>query len=346
MRGAALSPWLIASLVPGCDLTSVNPAACKLKDPNFCGAGTYCDQTLNACLPTCNDDKFCMVVPASQASDLHGIYGSSTTDIWAVGNAGTTLHWNGTDWQSVPSNTGVDLHGVWGNAANNFYAVGDGGLILHWNGASWAQQPSGVQVRLNALSGFRNLVWAVGDSGTILYSMDGTTWQQKSNPRTNNLYGAWNPNSNQSQAFSVGGGSDILLCDVNSPMASAQSNTGDAGLALYAVHGYTQSAFWAVGQAGQITQGSTASFMPLTPVTSADLFGIWLVLINGNTRSGWIVGDGGTILSTDNSGLKWIPRNSPTTAPLYAVWSSSIEDSGLWSVGAGGIILHWPGLPN
>jgi hypothetical protein len=356
---------LVATLTSGCDITTLNPVACKLRAASFCGAGMYCDQTRNACMPSSADGgasygdggtysggdgfvpsctgQFCIVVPPSQSSDLKGIYGSRPTDVWAVGNAGTTLHWDGKTWQIVPSHTTADLHGVWGTTAKNFFAVGDGGLILHWDGTAWTPQTSSTQVRLNAVSGIQtDAVWAVGDSGTILYSTDGTTWKAKPSPHANNLYGAWEGSSAGVQTlYSVGGSSDIIESSTAFPKSSADSNTGSLSLALYAVSGVSLSAHWAVGQAGQMTQSNGSINTPKTPVTSSDLLGITLYNF-AQSYAGLAVGAGGTVISMDQN-QQWTLAPSGTTATLYAVWSSSSED--VWIVGAGGIILHWPGMP-
>jgi hypothetical protein len=51
-------------------------------------------------------------------------------NVWAVGDNGTVLKWNGTAWvaQSVGV-TNSSLYSVWGADANNVWAVGSGGTI-------------------------------------------------------------------------------------------------------------------------------------------------------------------------------------------------------------------------
>jgi photosystem II stability/assembly factor-like uncharacterized protein len=57
-----------------------------------------------------------------------------------------------------------------GTAHNDVYAVGDGGAILHYDGVSWElQSPLLLTTNLNAIVGVsRQAIFAVGDAGTVL----------------------------------------------------------------------------------------------------------------------------------------------------------------------------------
>jgi hypothetical protein len=59
-----------------------------------------------------------------------GLWGSSGSDVWAVGDGGFILHYDGSAWSMERSNTMSDLRAVWGSGSEVF-AVGTGGLILH-----------------------------------------------------------------------------------------------------------------------------------------------------------------------------------------------------------------------
>ena len=53
-------------------------------------------------------------------------------------------------WQN-PLPQGNNLRGVWASAPNSMWAVGDGGTILYWNGTGWSQQSIASQLNLNAV---------------------------------------------------------------------------------------------------------------------------------------------------------------------------------------------------
>jgi hypothetical protein len=61
---------------------------------------------------------------------LHEIWGSSAHDVFAVGDNGVIVHFDGTTWTSVKP-TGRTLIGVWGFSPGDVFAVGEAGTILH-----------------------------------------------------------------------------------------------------------------------------------------------------------------------------------------------------------------------
>jgi hypothetical protein len=52
--------------------------------------------------------------------------------MYAVGDNGTILFWNGSTWSQIKTQTTSNLNAVWGTGSNNIYAVGDSGTILHY----------------------------------------------------------------------------------------------------------------------------------------------------------------------------------------------------------------------
>src|SRR5438445_422536 len=73
-----------------------------------------------------------------------GCLGSASTAVWAVGEGGAILHWDGTAWSSVSSGTTSDVFAVWGSASTDVWTVGYGGTILHWDGTAWSSVSSGT----------------------------------------------------------------------------------------------------------------------------------------------------------------------------------------------------------
>src|SRR4029079_11637283 len=81
--------------------------------------------------------------PLPQGNQLQGVWGSSATDVYAVGQHGTILHSSdhGASWQPQVSGTLETLNAVWGTGASDVYAVGSHGTILETTdgGRTWTQ---------------------------------------------------------------------------------------------------------------------------------------------------------------------------------------------------------------
>lgn len=62
------------------------------------------------------------------------------------------------------------LHGIWGASASNLFAVGSNGIILHYDGGTWSETNFGVRYNLNGTWGSSgNYVFAVGSPAAILH---------------------------------------------------------------------------------------------------------------------------------------------------------------------------------
>ena len=108
-----------------------------------------------------------MVLPEGDQA-LRSVWGAGKNDVFAVGDNGNVLKYNGTMWSRMDSTTQFGLRGVWGTAANDVYAVGLGGTVLHYNGQAWKRQDSGTSISLIGVFGVGKDVFAVGYSGSIL----------------------------------------------------------------------------------------------------------------------------------------------------------------------------------
>ena len=93
--------------------------------------------------------------PLPQGNTFHGIWGSSPSNVFAVGKVGTILHYNGSTWSPIPTGTTKTLTGVWGSSASNVFVVGGNGKILHYNGSNWSPMASGTTTTLNGIWGAR-----------------------------------------------------------------------------------------------------------------------------------------------------------------------------------------------
>ncbi len=104
------------------------------------------------------------------AEDLSGTFGTSPTDMWAVGNKGTILHFDGHSVAPVSAGVTTDLSDVWGTSSTDVWAVGAGGTVLHFDGHAFVPVASSTNVALRAVFTARpNDVWIGGDASTLLH---------------------------------------------------------------------------------------------------------------------------------------------------------------------------------
>lgn len=103
---------------------------------------------------------------------LHGISGSGTDDVWAVGEGGTVVHYNGSEWKvedDVP--TTQTLWAVFVPEQGVIYAVGSGGTAIRKKDGDWEVLPTGI-VNGNALYAVHGIsatnVWASGATGMVI----------------------------------------------------------------------------------------------------------------------------------------------------------------------------------
>ena len=108
------------------------------------------------------------------AQALENVWGLDATHVWAVGDSGTILFWNGISWSAQSSGTTQTLNGVWGVDNSHVWAVGSGGSLLFWNGSFWASLTSGTTSTLPGIGATSPLG---ADFGQVLGALPGRSIQ-------------------------------------------------------------------------------------------------------------------------------------------------------------------------
>ena len=111
--------------------------------------------------------------PIGTTDNYNAVWGVGS-DVWVAGD-GAVLHCKSAASCTVETSSATILHSIWGSSASNVFAVGAGGRILRYNGTSWSPMTSPTGRTLARVTGSgANDVWAVGDS--VLVHFDGTQW--------------------------------------------------------------------------------------------------------------------------------------------------------------------------
>ena len=108
---------------------------------------------------------------------LQGIWGSSPSEMWAVGSTGTALHYDGTAIREEATGVTSLLLDVWGTGPDDIWAVGERGTALRRSppiagNPVWTPVVTGTTTTLRAVfTAARDDVWIGGDGG--LFHSDG-----------------------------------------------------------------------------------------------------------------------------------------------------------------------------
>lgn len=119
-------------------------------------------------------------------ANLHGVTFLTQQEGWVVGQLGHIFHTTdgGKSWKEQESGTKLLLTGVDFVDSNYGWIVGEEGIILHTSdaGMTWERQKSGVSYPLFDVEFIdRKRGWAVGHWGTILFTEDGGgNWTERS----------------------------------------------------------------------------------------------------------------------------------------------------------------------
>ena len=114
------------------------------------------------------------------AVTLRDIWGTSSSDVFAVGEEGTILHYDGARWSEMSSGTTMGLNAIWGMSDKDVFAVGESGAVLHYDGISWTVLGNDIEADLEGVWGrAADDLFAVGGewgSGGRIYHYNGSDW--------------------------------------------------------------------------------------------------------------------------------------------------------------------------
>jgi hypothetical protein len=123
---------------------------------------------------------------------LRSVAGTGARDVWAVGDEGTALHWDGATWSPTDTRTQRDLGRVWTPGPGAAWAFATDATALHWDGSTWqpiesppvSTAPRERLVNYSAWGSGPDDVWVQGAMGLSspvkneTWHWDGSTWSQ------------------------------------------------------------------------------------------------------------------------------------------------------------------------
>ena len=318
---------------------------------------------------SCSASGICAaVIPVDNRVTFSSIWGSSANDVWAVGTAGTILHYDGAKWEKADleaqdASSPFTLRGVWLESPDDVWIL-DGMRLRHttgWNGPtttawelfSYAQTspvPSSIR----------------GKDGTIFMTRQRTTTGSGTGFARLGPWVDGGPSVTQSvlpnliplnavavgrstEVWGVGGTAAVVgrvyrvlqvppTIDGGAPTWRTDEFDSLSNRQLFGVWA-SESDVWLVGEHGTIRRASTADppqFEIVDTPFHSDLYGVF----GFGSDDVWAVGEEGTILHWDGHAWTKVPTPLDALADrprLNGVWGSSPAD--VWFAGHG-VMLH------
>ncbi len=305
---------------------------------------------------------------------LRAIWGYDADNVWAVGDGGTLLYWDGTEWfDQSDAGTTENLLAIHGSDFDNIWVSGEDGVVLHFDGTDWTRDTPSVAIGTHLRGVWApaaDNTWMVGDLGLIMH-WDGTDWTDESLATQANLYciggvpgaSAW-----------IGGQNGVML-KWNGTAFAASSSTGTTQT-IRSLWAADTTHMWAVAENGvirfhngsswsaQASGGMTANILGVKTLSATSAIavgdrglvgkfsaGAWTVTtaqapnvsLNDtwtlDSDEVWVVGGNGTAARYHNQTLAFTATN--VFDDLHGV--SGIPDGIIWAVGANGTIIRWDG---
>jgi len=282
-------------------------------------------------------------------ANLFAVWGAGPNAIFAVGDKGKVIFYDGKGWVSQATPVATKLTSVWGTSASNVWAVGYGGEVIHFNGKDWQRRspPPGI--------------WSTADGGPP--KGDAAVATQR------NLQGVWVTGKGKTEAlYAVGDRGLVLHWDGSKqknrwssqiPITAGTATQSDSGATdaasgtkgkevkvkdqLNAVWGAGAKQVFIVGDFGTILVGSKSGLVKQKTGITKDLIGVW-----GRSNSEvYAVGIGGTILRY-KGGTAWESADKGNKAPnqvFRGIWGPANAPSVTYIIGWDGVLLRMSGGP-
>jgi cysteine-rich repeat protein len=336
--------------VAGCASANSNdPGAscrtdCKLAR---CGDGTVdpaevCDDGNNApgdgCRADCRGRWTAMTT--GTFADLYAVWGSSPTNVYAVGNDSTIVHYDGTKWTQVQTSGPIDYSDVWGSGTTDVFAVGyavnsNAGRVDRFNGLSFSSMHLyASNVFVSTIHGQSATDFWVGGANSntntpVLQRYTGGGWPAASSTCTGVTAGfasIWTDASGK--AWAVSGNGD--LCAFN----GVSTWTKAASVDLRALWGVSATELYGTNDSTGTVELSTngTSWSPVPGVPSA----MEPENVGGVAGDIVIVGRDGSIVMFD--GVSTRVEQAPLPFHLRDVWI--YDKNHAFIVGDNGTILY------
>ncbi len=258
-------------------------------------------------------------------SRLKAVWGSSPTDVWAGGEDGFLIHFNGSEWEDHSLDEDGNIEDIWGRATNEVYLCGR--LLIHtFDGQTW--EPLNGPYAHSIWGNEEGVFFAVGSNGEVIRS-DGNTWRDMNTGTNFQLTRIWGSSSGKMIAAGRYGkiiGYDGVewkaLCNGSATNLNGIWGSGPDNIYVVADYGITYQ-----------YDGNVWNEVPPRPPNV--LQAIW----GSSANDVFAVGNDGLICHFDGS--VWWVQSYWEYDRFWGVWGSGPLD--VYAIGSDRSVLHYDG---
>ncbi len=142
-----------------------------------------------------------------ESTALLKIWGTSNDHIFAVGQTGLILEYDGNDWQQIDAGTADDLVSLWGTGPEEIVAVGGrtNGTIATYNGTQWTSRSAAPLPGLNGVFPLQEGEYLIGGliGSAAVYNVNTDNYQTETTPTARTIHAIWHNGANTT--YAVGG---------------------------------------------------------------------------------------------------------------------------------------------
>ena len=279
----------------------------------------------------CSPDGWCLQPAPADGLNLNDVFGFTANDVWAVGDAGLVLHFDGNTWISLDFGTSENLRAVGGTQSDDIWVVGDHGTVIRrLAGLTMDMQAPSTADLLDVEAQNSGDISVIGRDTTYLTWSGGEWDEEDTTPMDFDLRALW---TDPSGGRWVVGESEHLWQGQSDDWIQAMQ--GADFVRWHDICGLDEQHFYWVGSEG--TRGfrddGTWSVNGWNEVIEMPtLLSVWC---DDAPFMAWTVGEAGSIW-IDEIGTRRV-EDSGVHVDLHAIWSDG--QGRYFVVGAGGTIL-------
>lgn len=288
----------------------------------------------------CSDrDGWCWAHPRPLGVRLNRLWGSGPRDVWAVGELGTIIHFDGQRWARAGSGTNDALVGIAGRGPGDAWAIGKARTVLRLAGGVWRAVELPKLETESELADIAVLpngeAWMVGGgtkssvvgeeivSHCFIGHHDGAAWRTDVDEGCGPLGRVWGAAADDVWAD----GGDIVHWNgrylTRNPKQVPAKIVGRHG----AAGGWKLEIEWGGGGAGRLVDARRSQ------LALNDVRDFWA----SGADDVWAITKDGALTRFD--GKRWSRGDAPIV--LRGVAARAADD--VWAIGSGPVLLHWDG---